>query len=265
MHLRLEGVSFSSSGMELIHDVSFEIEPGVAVLVMGPSGSGKTLLMKIMAGIVPPDRGEVYFDGKAFSQLGDRQLDAMRVRHGFVFQDAALWQNTTIYQNIALPIQYHHPRRPAAEVKAKIERLCRKMDFREDLSQRPTLLSAGERKIASILRALALDPETVFMDEPNADLDSRAVGRLLDLLKDLKQRGIGLVIGSHNSEIASMIADRILVIDEGRVIAYDDVQTMVRTDDARVKEILSDVFDMSSTYDADILDILGSSDADPFA
>lgn len=264
MNITLEHVAFSSGDTELIHDISLEIKSGSAILVMGPSGSGKTLLMKIMAGITPADRGEVYLDDRGFSSMGDRELDEMRVRHGFVFQDSALWQNLSVYQNLALPIEYHFPRRPAAEIKTEIERLCRKMAFTEDLSQRPTRLSSGERKIASILRALVLDPETVYMDEPSAGLDSIATGKLLDLLKELKQRGKGLVIASHDSEIASMIADKIIVIDGGRIIAYDDVQTMVRTEDKRVREILSDVFDLSSTYDADILDILGSGDSDPF-
>lgn len=264
MHIRLEHVHYYSGDSHLIDDVSCELEPGVAVLVMGPSGSGKTLLMKIMAGIIPPDSGEVFFDDSAFTTMSDRELDAKRVRHGFVFQDSALWQNLSVYNNLSLPIEYHYPRRKKEHIDSQIRTLCKKMGFEEDLSQRPTRLSAGERKVASILRSLVLDPETVFMDEPSAGLDAASSNRLLDLLKELKSKGKSLIIGSHDSEIASMIADRILVIDRGRRLAFDDVQNLVRTDNERIKEILSDVFDMSSTYDADILDILGSGDDDPF-
>jgi ABC-type multidrug transport system ATPase subunit len=103
------------------------------------------------------------------------------------------------------------------------------------------------------------------MDEPSAGLDAASSARLLDVLKELKTKGRTLIISSHDSQIASMIADRILVIDEGRILAYDSVNNLVRTDDPRLKAILSDVFELSSTYDADILDILGSGDDDPFA
>jgi len=265
MHIKLDRVGFGVGPIELLKDISLEIEPGVAVLVMGPSGSGKTLLMKIMAGIIPPAAGEVYFDTRPFSRMSDRELESKRVRQGFVFQDSALWQNLTVYQNLALPVEYHNPTRSSASIRSHIEALCRKLDFREDLTQRPINLSAGERKIASIVRSLVQNPETVFMDEPSGGLDSTTTNRLLDLLKELKSLGRTLVIASHNSQIASMIADRILVVDEGAVIAYDEVQNLVRTDDPRIKEILSDVFDLSSTYDADILDILGSGTDDPFA
>ena len=103
------------------------------------------------------------------------------------------------------------------------------------------------------------------MDEPSGGLDAATSDRLMQLLKDLKARGKTLVIASHDSEIASLFADWILVIDEGRLLAFDTVDKLVRTDDRRVREILADVFDLSSTYDKDILDILGSGDYDPFA
>ncbi|MFA7567479.1 MAG: ATP-binding cassette domain-containing protein [Alkalispirochaeta sp.] len=265
MRIVLDHVSYSSGNTVLIDDVSCELEEGVAVLVMGPSGSGKTLLMKVMASILPPSSGEIRYGEKALSTMSDRELQKIRTGQGFVFQDAALWQNLTVYQNLALPLEYHYPRRGAAQIRSHILALCRKMDFQEDLSHRPTLLSAGERKVASILRALVLDPHTVYMDEPSAGLDSASSAYLLDILKDLKRKGKTLIIGGHDSQIASMIADRILVMDEGRLVAYDTVQNLVRTDNRRIRAILSDVFDLSSTYDADILDILGSSDGDPFA
>ena len=265
MRVQLEEVNFYSGGTQLLFDITFDLEEGVAVLVMGPSGSGKTLLMKIIAGIVPPDSGKLLFDGKPFATMNDRELQDKRIRQGFVFQDSALWQNLSVYQNLALPVEYHYPRREAENVRSHIASLCRKMDFREDLNQRPTMLSAGERKIASILRGLVLDPENVLMDEPSAGLDSSSSARLLEILKELKAKGRTLIIGSHDSQIASMIADRILVVDDGRLLAYDSVNNLVRTDDPRLKAILSDVFELSSTYDADILDILGSGDDDPFA
>lgn len=264
MRVEVQDVGFEAGGQTLLEDVSCTIDEGQCVLMMGPSGSGKTLLMKIMATILPPNTGVVRYDGMVTGTLPDRDLDRTRLRTGFVFQDAALWQNLSVRANLTLATQYHFPKRAAREVDQRVERLCRSMGFTDDLNQRPALLSAGERKVASIIRAMMLDPELYFMDEPSGGLDGASSTRLLSVLKDLKSRGRTLVIAGHDSEIASQLADAILVIDDGRVLAYDTVQKLVRTDDARVREILQDVFDLSSTYDADILDILGSGD-DPFS
>lgn len=264
MSIEMKGVAFDAATGTLLHDIDLRIETGSSVLLMGPSGSGKTLLLKIMAGIIPPTRGAVLFDGNAFSHMSDREINRERLRTGFVFQDAALWQNLSVYNNLALATSHHFPKKPAAEIRETIERLCRRMDYTEDLQQRPALLSAGERKVASIIRALMLDPEYLFMDEPSGALDSRGSERLIDILKEKKSMGKTMVIAGHDEKIASMIADSIIVLDQGRLLAFDTVQNLVRTEDKRVREILTDVFDLSSTYDTDILDILGSGDADPF-
>lgn len=264
MELELQDVGFRSGETTLLESISCRIAPGHCVLVMGPSGAGKTLLMKIMATIVPPSSGVIRYDERNTSDLSDRELDRERLRYGFVFQDAALWQNSSVLQNLTLATQYHHPRRDPAIVRERVDLLCRRLNFREDLNQRPALLSAGERKVASIIRALMQDPETLFMDEPSGGLDSATSDRLLAMLRDLKKRGRTMVIASHDSEIASQLADDILVVEEGRLLTYAPVSELIRSENPRVREILADVFDLSSTYDADILDILGSDD-DPFA
>jgi ABC-type multidrug transport system ATPase subunit len=264
MSIELRAVEFESHHETLLSGIDLTIKDGSSILLMGPSGSGKTLLLKIMAGIIPPSRGTVSIDGHDLSRLNDRDLNRVRLDLGYVFQDAALWQNLSVRQNLTLATTHHFPRRPAAEVDATVDRLCRKMGFRENLDQRPALLSAGERKVASIIRSLMLDPRYLFMDEPSGALDSAGSDQLLDLLKEQKSLGKTLIIAGHDEEIASMIADSIIVLDEGRVLAYDTVARLVRTEDARVRRILADVFDLSSTYDTDILDILGSDESDPF-
>lgn len=264
MQVDLRQVGYTTAEGTLVEDVTCTIREGQCLLVMGPSGSGKTLLMKIMAAIVPATEGSVLFDQVDTATMPDRELDRNRLRHGFVFQDAALWQNLSALNNLTLPTQYHFPKRDPAETQRRVDRLCRTLAFSEDLNQRPARLSAGERKTAAIIRSMMLNPEIYFMDEPSSGLDSSTADLLLATLRDLKAQGRSLVIATHDSEIASQLADSILVIDDGRVLAYDTVERLIHTTDTRVREILSDVFDLSSTYDADILDILGSND-DPFA
>jgi phospholipid/cholesterol/gamma-HCH transport system ATP-binding protein len=265
MIVELKDVSFSSEEQTVLDRISCRIDEGSCVLVMGPSGSGKTLLLKIMAGIIPASSGEVVVDGRSFNRLSEREILKTNLRTGFVFQDAALWQNLTLRQNLSLAVQYHFPNRPQGEIDARIAQLTRRTGFKRNLDLRPAHLSGGNRTIVSIMRALMLDPELYFMDEPSNGLDGETQGNILEILKDLKHRGRSLIIASHDSSIASMLADWILVMDEGRMLAFDTVGNLAATNDSRIKAILKDVLDLSTTYDSDILDILGGDDDNPFA
>ncbi|TVR74291.1 MAG: ATP-binding cassette domain-containing protein [Spirochaetaceae bacterium] len=265
MIIELQNLSFTSGGETFLQDISCRIEEGSVVLVMGPGGSGKTLLLKLMAGIVPATGGEILVDGEPLSRMSDRQILKTNLRQGFVFQDAALWQNLSLRQNLSLPVQYHFPSRSVQEINSSIDLLVRKLGFRANLELRPAHLSGGNRTTVSIMRALMLDPELCFMDEPSNGLDGATHDNLLELLKELKSGGRTLVIASHDGEIASLLADWILVLDEGRLLAFDTVQNLKHTEDERVRAILREVLDLSTTYDTDILEILGESDENPFA
>ena len=264
MELRLHDVAFVTDNQTLLAEIECTIEPRTVTIIIGPGGSGKTLLLKVMAGIIPPTRGTVSFDGQSLDTMSAAALQTHRLKQGFVFQDAALWQNLSVQQNLALPVQFHFPRRPMAEINARIGRLCQAMAFKEDLSQRPSRLSAGEQKTASFLRALMLDPQTLFMDEPSSALDTGSRENMLQILRELKDRERTMIIASHDGKLASMLADRIIVIDDGRIIAHDSVQNLVHSAGGRVRELLSSILNLTSTYDADILEILGSGDVDPF-
>lgn len=261
----LESVSLRIEGVTILEEVTAEIPRNATTFIMGPSGSGKSMLLKCAAGILPSDTGSVQFEGKDVSKIRDKELRELRRTHGFVFQDAALWQNITIMQNLSLPLQYHHPELSAQEVRRRIDTLVKMLDFQEELSLRPASLSLGERKIASFIRALVLDPEMVFMDEPTTSLDSGAVQKVSDVIERLKGEGKTMLITSHNSRLASRFADYLIVVDKGRVIAFDTMDGIITTESARVRRILADVLNLSSSYDTDILELLGNNEGgDPF-
>ncbi|MFW6329876.1 MAG: ABC transporter ATP-binding protein [Alkalispirochaetaceae bacterium] len=260
----LAGVGLQIEGATILEDVDLEIPRGKTTFIMGPSGSGKSMLLKCAAGILPCDTGRVQFDGRDIAKLSEKELRKLRQEHGFVFQDAALWQNLTILQNLSLPLQYHRPQMPPAEVRRRIDALIDLVEFREDLTLRPASLSLGERKIASFIRALVLSPRMIFMDEPSTSLDSQAVQKISEVIERLKREGRTMIITSHNVRLASRFADYLVVIERGKVLAFDTMENIVKTDSARVKQILAEVLNLSSSYDSDILELLGEDESNPF-
>ncbi|MFP4535427.1 MAG: ABC transporter ATP-binding protein [Spirochaetaceae bacterium] len=263
--ISLEDVGLTIEDATILEGVNAEIPRNATTFIMGPSGSGKSMFLKCAAGIIPSDTGRVRFDGKDLARMREKEIREMRRDHGFVFQDAALWQNITVYQNLALPLQYHYPELSAEEVRRRIQGLIDLTQFSEDLSLRPASLSLGERKIASFIRALVLNPTLIFMDEPSTSLDSEAVERISEVIQRLKREGRTLLISSHNARLASRFADYVIVIDRGRVLAFDSMENIVKTESQRVRKILAEVLNLSSSYDTDILELLGDENEDPFS
>lgn len=266
--IELRGVTFRTGtdieSAPIIRDVSLSIPEGSTEILMGPSGSGKTIMLKILAGILVPSAGNVMQDDVALDAISERERAQMQRRTGFVFQDAALWQNLDIRSNLLLATTYHEPRRNVAELEARMHELCRRLGYDDSLSARPAMLSAGERKIASIVRALMPDPEVLFLDEPTAGLDTEAVGRLFEVIRAYRSAGRTIVASSHDARIASQFADSVSVVDSGAIIARGTLSELARTEQQRVREILADVLNLTASYDADILGLIGSTEEDLF-
>lgn len=254
--LRLSGVSVEIAGYSAIDGVRLQIPMGATLAIMGPSGCGKSTLLKACAGLIPVRRGEVEVLSMDIVHAGENELRALRRRNGFVFQDAALWQNLTVRQNLALPVEYHYPRLDRAEVTRRIERIVDELGYRESLDVRPAQLSAGERKIISFARSLVNDPEIVFMDEPTSFVDGETAERLIHKMRMLKDQSKTLVIATHNASVTSLLADYILVLKKGIQLAFGDTRTVVHSTDPEVVAILSDLLSETATFATEILSLL---------
>jgi phospholipid/cholesterol/gamma-HCH transport system ATP-binding protein len=255
--VELVDVNCTRDGYRILDKVSIVFPPGECTVIMGFSGSGKSYLLKIAAGLAIPEEGQVLMDGLEFSHMSDRDLLAFRKKCGFVFQDAALWANLTVFQNLALPLQFHNPDMKAADVEARVKAVARTLEFRENLQLRPAMLSSGERKIASFLRGLTLDPDLLYIDDPTVSVDTSTADRMLQVLKELKQRGKTLIITTHNAKFTSQLADQLIILKAGRIIDSGHFKTVTRSTDREVVEILSEVLGQTATYDQDLLNLLG--------
>lgn len=254
--ITLEGVGLYSGDEVVFREVSLNIPARGTTLVMGPSGSGKSALLKVAAGLIPADEGSVTMLGARLGSLGKAEERELRRRNGFVFQDAALWQNLTVLQNLALPLQYHGIATTERETETRVRALAREFGMQRRLALRPAQLSAGERKIVSFLRAIVLEPELLFLDEPTSFVDHHGSELIITRLRELKERGTTMVASTHSAKISSQLADYLVVLDAGGVIAQGPFDEIVHSADRRVLDILSDVLDEAASYDTDILDLL---------
>ncbi|UCF96549.1 MAG: ATP-binding cassette domain-containing protein [Spirochaetaceae bacterium] len=254
--IELKSVTVHAQEHISLDEASASFPANRSTVIMGPSGSGKSMLLKVAAAIIPPDSGRVLLNGKNLQRLSQRELLEFRRSSGFMFQDAALWENKTIYENLALPIQFHFPHRGAEEIKQRIRELLEPMNLLDSLTLRPAALSAGEQKIVSFLRAIVLEPAILFLDEPTPSIDHQLLEKMLRTIRELKERGCTIIAVTHDAHLTAMIANHLVVLKDGRVLAAAAAAEVRRSASREVIDILSRVLSEAATYDTDILDLL---------
>jgi ABC-type multidrug transport system ATPase subunit len=243
-------------GSRILDDVSVSFPRNECTVIMGATGSGKSTLLKLAAGLVVPDSGSTEILGVDPARASDREMEQLRAKNGFVFQDAALWQNLTLRQNLELPIRFHHPEISQQDVDHRLGRLTAEVQATRRLDLRPAQVSVGEQKIISFLRAIVNRPEVLFLDEPTSSIDNERVALILRVLKRLKEEGTTFIAVTHDAHLVSQIADRIVILEEGGVLATGTLGEVARSGNPRIERVLTDVLSETATYDGDILELL---------
>ncbi len=254
--IRIENGSVIKDNSRVLRDVNISITQGSTTMLSGPSGCGKSLFLKAAAGIVPLDTGAVYFNGKKINKMSEKENLDFRKKSSFIFQDAALWENKSIRQNIALPLKFHYKELDNNEINRKIEDLLEKTGFWDNPDLRPAQLSMGERKIASFARAVITDPEILFLDNPTLGVDHSAAASILKIIKEMKNRGKTLIMTTHDPEMISQISDDLIILNEGNIIESGPFSEVIKSDNPKTIDILSKVLDKPAAFDSDILDLL---------
>ncbi|MEN8128070.1 MAG: ABC transporter ATP-binding protein [Planctomycetota bacterium] len=221
--LVVQNLSKQYNSQLVLDDISLAIEEGKTTVIIGPSGCGKTVFMKHLIALERPSKGRVYFRGKQIDHLSENLLAPIRTRYGFCFQMGALFDSLTVYENITFPVEQHYKITDYKMLDELVKQKLALVGMDGFQNYYPASLSGGQKKRVALARAIALNPEIILYDEPTTGLDpitSDVINELiLKLRKELK---ITSIVVTHDMKSAYKVADRIIMLHKGRVIADCD-------------------------------------------
>jgi len=231
-------VSKSFGPKEVLRDVSFEVGAGEALCILGRSGTGKSVTLKLIISLLKPDEGNIWIEQDEISRLGSRELSRVRRKMGFLFQDAALFDSLTLYENLALPL-LRLTDKSREEVDFAVDRVLSQVGLAGDKLKMPSELSGGMRKRAGLARALVLEPRILLADEPSSGLDRITASEIDELLLSQKaEHKTALIVVTHDVHGARRVADRVLVLDRGRVVADGPVSEIEHSENEVARNLL---------------------------
>lgn len=237
--IKIDNVFKKFGDRDILNGISLEIYKGETFVIMGGSGCGKSTLLRHLIGALKPDAGKVFLLGKDLSTLSDDGLDAVKKKIGMSFQSSALFDSMTVGENVALPLKEHTKLDKSVidiVVKMKLEMVG--LRGFEDLL--PSQLSGGMRKRVGLARAIAMDPEIVFYDEPTAGLDPIVAGVIDKLILDLsKKLAITSIVVTHDMKSVFSIASRVAMLYEGKVLEVGTPERIQKSDNPMVQQFIS--------------------------
>jgi phospholipid/cholesterol/gamma-HCH transport system ATP-binding protein len=234
---------------EILHGVNFEVPAGETMVILGGSGSGKSTLLRTLVGLELPSAGEIWMRGKNFAAMSEKDRDELRKKMGMSFQGGALFGSMTVGENVSLPLREHTQLDDST-----IEIMVGLSGFENYM---PAQLSGGMKKRAAIARALSMDPEILFFDEPSAGLDPIIAAGIDELILKLKKAfRMSIVVVTHELASAFLIADRMILLDKGVIVANDTVKELQASSQPRVRQFLDRVPEPELTGEFDYLQML---------
>src|SRR5207249_1238893 len=252
----LRNLRVSYGDREILHGISFDVMRAETLVILGGSGSGKSTLLRTLVGLERPSSGEIWLRGKNLAAISSQEMDEIRKRIGMSFQGGALFGSMTVGENVALPLREH----------TKLEDSTIEIILRLKLEQvglagyedyKPSQLSGGMKKRAAVARALAMDPEVLFFDEPSAGLDPIIAAGIDELILELKRAfHMTIIVVTHELASAFLIADRMLLIDKGNIVALGTTEEMRSSTQPRVRQFLDRIAEPEVSGELDYLQML---------
>ncbi len=254
--ISLRNLRVSYGEHEILHGISFDVQRGETLVILGGSGSGKSTLLRTLVGLETPTSGEIWLKGKNIAAISAAEMDEIRKKVGMSFQGGALFGSMSVGENVALPLREH----------TKLEDSTIEIILRLKLDQvglagfenyMPSQLSGGMKKRAAVARAMAMDPEILFFDEPSAGLDPIIAAGVDKLILELKKAfHMTIVVVTHELASAFLIADRMVLIDKGNVVAIGTKEEMRSSTHPRVRQFLDRIAEPEVSQELDYLQML---------
>ena len=235
--VRFDHVSKAFGTLTVLDDISFEIPAGQAFCLLGRSGTGKSVTLRHIVGLMQPDGGKVFVEGRDLTTLTARELAEVRKHMGFLFQNGALFDSISVGENVAFPMR-RHTDWGDTEIRERATKKLADVGLEKEYEKMPGDLSGGMKKRAALARAMALDPPILLVDEPSAGLDPMTAGEIDELLAATKAGGTTLVVVTHNIPSARAIGDVFAVLQDGRMLASGTLDTLEMSDEPLVQSFM---------------------------
>jgi phospholipid/cholesterol/gamma-HCH transport system ATP-binding protein len=222
----------------VLDGINLQVERGETVAVLGRSGGGKSVLLKLIMRLQTPDSGSIRVAGQEVTDLDGNQLNEVRKKVGFLFQQAALYDSLTVEENVAFPLS-RHSRMSENERKDRVRDLLANVGMEHDLQKMPSEISGGMQKRVGLARALALEPEILLFDEPTSGLDPITAAEIGELIRELKKKHqISAVVVTHDVPGARAFSDRLVLLQEGKILAEGSFEDLQKNKDPFVAQFL---------------------------
>jgi len=226
---------------EILHGINFDVPAGETMVILGGSGSGKSTLLRTLVGLERASSGEIWIQGKEFANISEDERDELRKKMGMSFQGGALFGSLTVGENVSLPLE-EHTELDASTIEIMVRLKLDQVGLSGFENYMPAQLSGGMKKRAAIARALSMDPQVLFFDEPSAGLDPIIAAGIDELILKLKKAfRMTIVVVTHELASAFLIADRMIVLDKGVIVADATTAELRNSQQPRVRQFLDRV------------------------
>src|SRR5687768_6181316 len=236
--IQVRSVTKKFGSKTVLDQITLDVFDGETLVILGGSGSGKSTMLRLMIGNIRYDGGDILGFGKSLNRMSDDEIADYRKSVGVLFQSGALFNSMTVAQNVALPLR-EHTDLPAETIDIIVKIKLEQVGLREHARKMPSELSGGMKKRAGLARAIALDPQILFYDEPSAGLDPVTSSEIDALINDLKTKlGVTSVVVTHEMDSAFRIADRMVLLDRGKFIVSGTPDEMKNSTDPLVRQFV---------------------------
>jgi phospholipid/cholesterol/gamma-HCH transport system ATP-binding protein len=234
--IKVRGLAKSIGSQEILRGVDLSVAKGETLVIIGRSGGGKSVLLKLLIRLQRADSGSIRIADEEITKLEEKKLNEIRLKIGFLFQNAALYDSMTVGENLHFPLKNHFSNLTEEEIEKRIDEGLEDVGLKDSIHKMPSELSGGMRKRIGLARTLILKPEIILYDEPTTGLDTITSREISELILEIKhKRKTTSIIITHDMACAKLTADRVVVLKEGKIQAEGTYEELEKSEDEWVR------------------------------